>query len=593
MKFPHNLVLHTLVLLAALYTPLSSAMPGPNDLGWSEWLDRDRASGSGDFELRANFGHICANPTGIEGRVNGTVFQSREDAPDILSSFSAERGLVCRNAEQSDRYCNNYQVRFFCPTPADLFTDHALNRIGYGPTELSRQRFEELGLERYVDEQLYFYQGMPRCAPGCPIWNIRRDKLLRATGARTQLKEKLADFWFNHFNVNIQGRPLAYALGPYEQTIRQSMNGYFENLLIAVAKHPAMLIYLDNASSSAGAINENYARELLELHTVGIDGIVGSGINDAGETVTGYTDQDIISIANVLTGWRTRRGNLDAGEPFSFYRYDASRHDTNDQVIFPYASGIGQQPIRISGSSGERGGDTLLRTLARHPATARFISTKLVRRFINEENPPASTIDAAVATWLAQNGNLFSVVQTILTHDEFRNPANFNTKVKPPLHFTASMMRAFNYTDYAVDVNTNPNPFINSPALPWRFASSLGVVTSGLINQGQLLYQVPPPTGTPEETDFWISSASMLARFDTVMRLVEHNHVHNGIPVQEGPADELVDSIISQLSLPPISSNTRLRIIEHVSMNMVGSNLGNRRIAILALLFASPEFMRY
>ena len=261
--------------------------------------------------------------------------------------------------------------------------------------------------------------------------DLTEQKILRAVYSERQLQEVLTDFWFNHFNV-FAGKNLVrvFVVEHEREAIRPHVLGHFRDLLGATAKSPAMLVYLDNAMSAAPGttgrrprsqwrwpavdsstgtggvqatkkrptgINENYARELLELHTLGVDG--------------GYTQQDVVAVARVFTGWtlnRPRRVNERTPDDTPMFAFEPRLHDDGDKLVLGH---------RIR-SHGQKEGEEVLDLLARHPATARFIATKLVRHFVSDTPPPA-LVDRVAARFVATDGNLRDVMRTILESAEF------------------------------------------------------------------------------------------------------------------------------------------------------------------------------
>lgn len=233
-----------------------------------------------------------------------------------------------------------------------------------------------------------------------PLMELSQARLARAVHSERQLQEVMVDFWFNHFNVFARKGPVRLFLAEYErEVIRPHALGNFRELLEAVAQSPAMLFYLDNWMSvapdganvagqtprrrrgQAKGLNENYARELLELHTLGVDG--------------GYTQEDVVEVARAFTGWTI---DLRTGE----FIFRADLHDADLKVV------LGQ---KIAGGGSMSDGDQVLDLLARHPSTARFISEKLARRFVSDD-PPESLIERAAATFTTTDGNIEAVVRT-------------------------------------------------------------------------------------------------------------------------------------------------------------------------------------
>lgn len=320
-------------------------------------------------------------------------------------------------------------------------------------------------------------------------------KLLRAVYSERQLQEVLVDFWFNHFNVFAgKGKTENFVTEYEREAIRPHVLGSFRDLLEATAKSPAMLFYLDNWTSSAApdaatltparrkpakttagapmprgrrrGVNENYARELLELHTLGVDG--------------GYTQADIVNVARAFTGW-----TLDRRDEGGF-RFAAALHDAGEKRV------LGQT---IAPGGGEQDGERVLDILAAHPATARFIATKLARRFVSDQ-PPAALVARVAATFQQTHGDLRDTVRTLITSPEFFAAEARHAKVKTPLEFVASTLRA---TGAEV---TNARP-----------------LTRVLRELGMPLYLCQPPTGYADTADTWVSSGALVNRLNFAMDL--------------------------------------------------------------------------
>ncbi len=285
--------------------------------------------------------------------------------------------------------------------------------------------------------------------------------LLRALYSPNQLEEQMTWFWMNHFSVFQLKGPIRALVGDYEEhAIRPHALGRFRDLLGASARHPAMLIYLDNARNSAGRLNENYARELMELHTLGVDG--------------GYTQHDVEALARILTGW-----SLDfAGkEPSRFY---PRRHDYSDK--------------RLLGTTIRGGGaaelDEALDLLARQPATARFVSRKLALFFVADD-PPADLVAHMAQAFAASDGDIAQVLRTMFASPEFR--ASLGSKFKDPHHYMISALRL------ALDQRPLPDP------LP---------VIGGLARMGEPLYARATPDGYPLTRTAWASPGQLATRFE-------------------------------------------------------------------------------
>ncbi len=232
--------------------------------------------------------------------------------------------------------------------------------------------------------------------------------LLRAVHSPNQLEEQMTWFWTNHFSVFQRKGPLPALVADYEDAIRPLALGRFRDLLGATARHPAMLIYLDNARNHAGKVNENYARELMELHTLGVD--------------AGYTQRDVQELARVLTGFSVEPA---AGLAF---RFRPGRHDYGEKhLLGTTIRGTGESEL-----------DTALDLLARHPATARFVSRKLALFMVSDDPPPA-LVERMAQTFLASDGDIALVLRAMFGSPEFR--ASLGGKFKDPLHYAVSAAR--------------------------------------------------------------------------------------------------------------------------------------------------------
>ncbi|MES2069519.1 MAG: DUF1800 domain-containing protein [Pseudomonadota bacterium] len=356
---------------------------------------------------------------------------------------------------------------------------HVLNRLGYGPKPGDIQRVAQLGVERYIEQQLN-----PSVIPLPAVLDKRlksldvqdqsagqvlleyqaalkltRDdseeskkkrreligriaeqtaeaRLTRAIDSPRQLEEVMVDFWFNHFNV-FAGKGLDRALvASYERdAIRPYVFGSFRDLLGATAKHPAMLFYLDNWLSTsadyrprgvrkfaaqgpkakASGLNENYAREIMELHTLGVDG--------------GYTQKDVTELARMLTGWTFEPRDLVRNN--RTFQFDADRHDNGSKEWLG----------RHIAAQGQREGEFALDILAMHPATAHHLSYKLAQYFV-QDNPAAALVDRMSKRYLDSGGDIRSVLQVLFKSPEFTGAGSVAAKYKTPYQFVISAARA-------------------------------------------------------------------------------------------------------------------------------------------------------
>jgi len=321
-------------------------------------------------------------------------------------------------------------------------------------------------------------------------YDLNEAKLYRAIYSNRQLEEQMADFWFNHFNVYMDKGADRILTTSYERdAIRPYVFGKFRDLLEATAESPAMLFYLDNwqsVSSEPGqrdinrraklkakqsrGLNENYARELMELHTLGVDG--------------GYTQQDVVGVARCFTGWTIAQPNR-GGE----FIYNDRVHDKGEKIVLG---------VKIPAGGGMEDGEKVLDILARHPSTARFISTGLAKKFVADDPPPA-LIDRMAKTFHDTDGDIRAVMTTMLDSKEFFSEGAFRAKVKTPLELIVSAVRA---TDAQVD-----------------FAIPLATQIAQL---GEPLYRKIEPTGYSSGNAEWVNSAALLARMNFALALADN-----------------------------------------------------------------------
>ncbi len=308
-------------------------------------------------------------------------------------------------------------------------------------------------------------------------------KLLRAAYSERQLSEVLTDFWFNHFNVFLDKGPDRYLTTSYERdAIRPHVLGKFSDLLRATAHHPAMLFYLDNWQSTAAGkgrargLNENYARELLELHTLGVDG--------------GYTQQDVLEVARCFTGWSIQpevsgRAGLYGGE----FIFHPRQHDDGEKTVLG---------VKIPAGGGQNDGERVLDIVARHPSTARFLARKLAVRFV-ADNPPEALVQRLAEVFRKSEGDLTKVMAALFESKEFWDETAYQSKMKSPLEFVVSALRA------------------SGAELERPLA-----LANLLRTMGQPLYRKQEPTGYSNTGEDWTNSASLLARMNFAVALEQN-----------------------------------------------------------------------
>jgi uncharacterized protein (DUF1800 family) len=314
--------------------------------------------------------------------------------------------------------------------------------------------------------------------------DLMESKILRAVYSSRQLDEVLADFWFNHFNVFLDKGADRYLITEYDrEAIRPHVLGKFRDLLEATAKSPAMLFYLDNWQSVGAnvllprgpnaqrrGLNENYGRELLELHTLGVDG--------------GYSQKDVTEVARCFTGW-----SINQPQRGGSFLFTPRLHDRGGKTVLG---------VTIPAGGGIEDGEKVLDIVARHPATAHFISKELARRFVADDPPPA-LVERMAQTFLKSDGDIRAVLQTMVDAREFWSEGAFRSKMKSPLEMVVSAVRASNgNVDFA----------------------------AGLVNQvaqlGEPLYRKQEPTGYSNTGNEWMNSAGLMARMNFAMQLASN-----------------------------------------------------------------------
>jgi uncharacterized protein (DUF1800 family) len=434
------------------------------------------------------------------------------------------------------------------------------------------------------------------------VQESQQAKILRAVYSERQLQEVMTDFWFNHFNVYVQKGPDRILTASYERdAIRPNVFGKFEDLLKATAEHPAMLFYLDNwMSASPNAkmpdrneirrmrrerrfggfgggfgnrgmrrmeiddlrtrnqngkvakrsrgLNENYAREIMELHTLGVDG--------------GYTQKDVQEVARCFTGWTIR--NPRAGGGFYFNQF---MHDDGEKTV------LGK---KVSSGGGIKDGYAVIHMLATHPSTAKFISTKLARKFVSD-NPPPALVARMSQTFLKTDGDIREVLRTMFRSPEFFAAENYRAKIKTPFEMTVSAVRA-------IGADTNGNPQFHR----W------------MAQMGEGLFMCQPPTGYPDTAERWVNTGALLERMNFALALSE-----NRIPGARANIDNLlagvnttrqsqvVDHFVNLLLRGQISPQTRETIDKSLGGQRLATAGGQVDVAkVVGLILGSPEFQR-
>ncbi len=449
-----------------------------------------------------------------------------------------------------------------------------------------------------------------------PVTELQTAKILRAVYSERQLQEVLTDFWFNHFNIYAQKGADRVLLTSYERdAIRPNVFGKFEDLLLATAKSPAMLFYLDNWLSTAPnaklpdfnqlrqmrqnrnpnievrrgnpgnfgnarrelrrqekramksepemekkteekmaqqpvngkrtrGINENYAREIMELHTLGVDG--------------GYSQKDVQEVARCFTGWTLRQPRQGGGFHFAPFM-----HDDGEKVV------LGN---KIPAGGGQKDGEAVIKILAKHPATAKFIATKLARKFV-ADNPSPSLVDRLAQSFLKTDGDLRAVYKTLFTAPEFWAVEAYRAKIKTPFEMTVSAVRA-------LGADTNGTPQFHR----W------------IQQMGEGLYLAQPPTGYADKAENWVNTGALLERMNFAIALSSNriggSRVNFAPQLKAAKPNEIADYFIKNILHGNISPQTRATLDKTLNDATVTNNNGTDVAKIAGLILGSPEFQR-
>jgi uncharacterized protein (DUF1800 family) len=511
---------------------------------------------------------------------------------------------------------------------------HVLNRLGFGPRPGDIERVEAIGVSRYVEQQLHperiadsavvqklrqlptlsmsnadlfeHYERPMRDAvrkaggkeadvakvrekippdqrPHRILEELTAARIIRATESERQLDELMADFWLNHFNVFAgKGLDRVYLTSFERDVVRARMWGRFEDLLMATAKSPAMLFYLDNARSTAdeehrpmtmparrallsarmawnpaqptkpkapSGLNENYARELMELHTLGVDG--------------GYSQKDVTELARVLTGWSiVTGGGREQGSEGDFV-FREKVHDIGGKTVLG---------VRLPAGGGLSEGETMIRVLANHPATARHIASQLCERLVADD-PPKQLVERVAGIFLSTHGDLRETVRAVVTSPEFLDPAFYRAKVKSPFEYVVSAVRASGGTT-------------DGQALARQ-----------LVQMGEPLYMCQPPTGYSDRAEAWVSAGALIARLNFALSLAAGQLPGTTVdfdrlmPAGDSP-ERSVDTLARVILGSELSDSTRATLCDRIAAGSAQGTPPPTVATVAGLILGSPEFQR-
>jgi uncharacterized protein (DUF1800 family) len=473
---------------------------------------------------------------------------------------------------------------------------------------------EAKAAQREMRQKLFAYyaeRGLRQ--PQRLLQELRAQKIIRAVYSERQLQEVMADFWFNHFNIFWGKGADRWLTTDFEMNaIRPNTMGRFKDLLLATAKSPAMLFYLDNFQSMSPdaqlpgrrgmgrrgllqrrqvpmrpqadtpemtdqqrraraanqlrnrkrGINENYAREIMELHTLGVEG--------------GYTQKDVQEVARAFTGW-----TIEQPRQSGKFVFRPWMHDDGEKLV------LGQ---KIPAGGGIKDGEMVIEILARHPKTARFISTKLVRRFVSDD-PPRSLVERVAGVYIKTDGDIREMLKTIFTSEEFNSPDAYRAKIKSPFELAVSAVRA-------LDGNTN----------------GLQQMPQFIARMGQPLYLYQPPTGYPDRAEQWVNTGALLERLNFALALSANRVRGTRVEVRRaagevsGDMSQVMNHAIRLLLNGDVSAQTRAvldkQLREGVSVKgeldgerpaaapAAMSSVDSEMAKVYGLVLGSPEFQR-
>ncbi len=491
--------------------------------------------------------------------------------PNVLEGLP-ELQDAAKDARKKQTDERNKEMRKLRPPLVELLTDEQFQAVQFGSRADRAALYSSLDA---VKLQQVAAQLQPTAMEGFPeirrlnaasrsprqmvLLDLRDARLYRALYSNRQLEEVLTDFWFNHFNVfENKGVPEQLSLASYEnEAIRPHVLGHFKDLLLATARHPAMLYYLDNWSSMAPGLfevgpfaagqfggpspiarqphglNENYGRELMELHTLGVNG--------------GYTQDDVVAVARCFTGWTIRA-------PYTKpeFTFAAFMHDTGEKTVLGH---------KIAAGGGEQDGLAVIDILTRHPSTARFISKQLARRFVADD-PPESLVDKMAKTFQKTDGDLRAVMATMLTSREFFSEGAWQSKIKSPLEMVASAVRA-----------------AGGDTL-----DSFGLAEK-VTDMGEPLYGKMEPAGFKDAAETWLNTASVVARISFANALVAGK-----VPGVKVDAARFADKDAAAIAHDLLGRDAAPQTLAAIAKGL-GDKPENPG-PVIGLVLGSPEFQR-
>jgi len=480
--------------------------------------------------------------------------------PQLLEGLPDDLQQEARKIRQADQEARKKEIRRLMPPLNELLSPEQIRIANGGSIQEKTSLINSFDTEKRLQIlrviPLQSLNGVPdlhreALAARQPQEYVNAElienKLYRAIYSNRQLEEVLVDFWMNHFNVFNGKGPDRVLLTSFERdAIRPHAFGHFKDILLASARHPAMLYYLDNWQSQVPredlpvppgvrrpGLNENYGRELLELHTLGVDG--------------GYTQDDVIAVARAFSGW-----TIYDPQKFAEFQFNPAVHDRKEKVVLGHT---------IPAMGGEQDGLTVIDILAHHPSTAKFISKKLAQRFVADD-PPQILVERMAATFAKTDGDIRAVLQTMFNSPEFLSEGAWQAKIKSPLEIVAGAIRATN-----ADV------------------SDTFMLAQRIAELGEPLYGKLEPTGYPNTSEAWTNTASVLGRINFATALTAGQILGAKVDLSrfnfKGPS-----SVASELLSMPASPSMLGAIAGAIQGKEVTPSV------LTALIISSPDFQR-
>jgi len=507
----------------------------------------------GDVERVKTFGlEKYINQQLSPEKINDSVAENKVKDLTVLNMTTAE---LYEKYPQPGQLLRQLQARGMLP--ADL-AEARENRVKGDDKNTPAGNPLENEKYRKVLQEYYRENGLQQ--PQRIIAELQASRILRAVYSERQLQEVMVDFWTNHFNVFAGKGADRWLLPAYDRdTIRPHVMSKFSTLLQATAQSPAMLFYLDNFQSVSPnasqrlrgpqqqkrGINENYARELMELHTLGVDG--------------GYTQKDVQEVARCFTGWTIfqprggaaavnammgEAGRRNAGTFF----FNARVHDDGEKTVLGH---------KIPAGGGIKDGLMVLDILAHHPSTAKFIATKLVRHFV-ADNPPASLVDRVAAVFTKSDGDIRETLKAIFFSNEFNSREAYRAKIKRPFELVVSAMRT-------LGADTNGGPGTHQ----W------------IARMGEPLYGFQTPNGYSDAAESWVNTGGLLERMNFGLALAGNRIQGTRVDLGKLTVDESLKTILAG----EISQATRETLLKQLDQSDPAAK-------VVGLILGTPEFQR-